>query len=70
MEQKDYDLSDQMTEYLTNFAKMGNPNGNGLPLWEPAGKGTMHIGEGDSGMRKVSKMKLWYNMFANKSTGE
>ena len=33
MEQKDYALSDQMTDYLTNFAKSGNPNGDGLPLW-------------------------------------
>ena len=70
MEQKDYDLSDQMTEYLTNFAKRGNPNGDELPIWEPASKGTMHIGEGESGMQKVSKMKLWYNMFASRSSGE
>ena len=70
MEQKDYDLSDRMTDYLTSFAKTGDPNGNGLPTWEPAGKGTMHIGEGESGMCKVSKIKLWYNMFANKSDGE
>ena len=70
MEQKDYELSDQMTDYLTNFAKSGNPNGSGCPNWEPAAKGTMRIGEGESGMRKVSRMKLWYNLFANKSDGE
>lgn len=70
MEQKDYDLSDQMTDYLTNFAKTGNPNGDGLPTWETSGKGTMHIGEGESAMSKVNKMKLWYNMFAKKSDGE
>ena len=70
MEQKDYDLSDQMTDYLTNFAKSGNPNGNGLPEWKPACKGTMLIGEGENGMGKVSQMKLWYNMFANMSGGE
>ena len=70
MEQKDYDLSDQMTDYLTNFAKTGNPNGNGQPTWEPVGKGTLHIGEGETTMRKVNQMKLWYNMFAHKSSGE
>ena len=70
MEQKDYDLSDQMTGYLTNFAKTGNPNGNGLTAWEPAGKGTLHIGEGDAGVRRVNQLKLWYNLFANKSVGE
>ena len=53
-----------------NTAKTGNPNGNGLPVWEQASKGTMRIGEGLSGMCKVNQMKLWYNMFANKSDGE
>ena len=70
MEQKDYELSAMMTDYLTNFAKTGNPNGEGLPLWNPANKGTLFIGEGDAHMGKVSQLKLWYNMFANKSVGE
>ena len=70
MEQKDYDLSDQMTDYLTNFAKTGNPNGKGLPIWNPACKGTLRIGEGKTAMGKVSQLKLWYNLFANMSSGE
>lgn len=70
MEQKDYALSDRMTEYLTNFAKTGDPNGEGLADWEPAGKGTLRIGEGEPGMCKVSQFKLWYNMFANRPSGE
>ena len=70
MEQKDYDLSDQMTDYLTNFAKSGDPNGNGLPAWESADHGTLRIGEGETGMGKVSQMKLWYNLFAHMSFGE
>ena len=70
MEQKDYDLCDQMTGYLTNFAKTGNPNGEGLTAWEPAGKGTLHIGEGDAEVRRVNQLKLWHNLFANKSVGE
>ena len=70
MEQKDYDLSDQMTDYLTNFAKSGNPNGEGLPTWDSAGHGTLRIGEGETGMGKVSQMKLWYNLFAHMSFGE
>ena len=32
----DYALSDTMVEYLTNFAKTGDPNGEGLPVWETA----------------------------------
>ena len=70
MEEKDYALSEQMTDYLTSFAKCGNPNGEGLPEWKSAKNGAMRIGEGDTGMGKVRKIKLWYNMFANKSVGE
>jgi para-nitrobenzyl esterase len=32
---KDYDLSLAMAEYWANFAKYGDPNGEGLPQWEP-----------------------------------
>lgn len=70
MEEKDYALSDQMTDYLTNFAKTGNPNGSGLPEWSPAARGTLRIGEGEAAMTKVSQAKLWCNMFAKKSSGE
>ena len=70
MEKKDYDLSREMTDYLTNFAKTGDPNGEGLALWETAKKGTMRLGEGETGMGKVSRMKLWYHLFKNKSVGE
>jgi para-nitrobenzyl esterase len=30
---EDYALSEQMGSYWTNFAKTGNPNGEGLPQW-------------------------------------
>ena len=70
MAQKDYDLSNQMVDYLTNFAKTGNPNGEGLPTWEVAANGTMRLGEGETGMGKVSKLKLWYNLFTKKPAGE
>ena len=70
MEKKDYELSDQMVNYLTNFAKTGNPNGEGLPTWNVASKGTMRLGEGETGMGKVSKLKLWYNLFTKKPAGE
>jgi carboxylesterase type B len=30
---EDRKLSDQMMSYWTNFAKTGNPNGEGLPNW-------------------------------------
>jgi len=31
--QKDHDVAKMMNAYWTNFAKTGNPNGNGLPKW-------------------------------------
>ena len=34
--QADRALSDAMVGYLINFARTGNPNGPGLPAWEPA----------------------------------
>ena len=34
--EEDQALSDTMVGYLTNFARTGNPNGDGLPVWETA----------------------------------
>ena len=70
MEEKDFALSEQMTDYLTNFAKTGDPNGDGLPCWSVAGKNVMRIGEGETRMGKVSKLKLWYTLFTTKAVGE
>lgn len=35
MEEQDFRLSERMVRYWTNFMKNGDPNGEGLPAWEP-----------------------------------
>lgn len=32
---EDYELSDRFLHYYSNFCKTGNPNGKGLPAWQP-----------------------------------
>ena len=32
-DESDYELSKIMTDYWANFIKKGNPNGDGLPVW-------------------------------------
>ncbi len=36
--EEDYKLSDTMLTYWSNFAKTGDPNGEGLATWKPFGK--------------------------------
>ena len=72
-EEKDYAISEQMTSYLTNFAKTGNPNDETLLFWEPV-TGTqdkvLRIGEGDTRMGNPSNAKLIFTMLTNKAVGE
>lgn len=72
MEDKDYDLSDRMTDYLCNFAKNGNPNDENLPKWNPTinGSSMMLMGEGEMQMGKSNNLKLWKIMLTNKAVGE
>ncbi len=73
MTRKDFDLSEQMTDYLTNFCKYGDPNGAGLTAWLPTTKGqsaVLHLGEGDTAMGHPSQLKLVKTMLTNKAVGE
>ena len=73
MEAKDYDLSRQMVDYLTNFCKYADPNGNGLTAWLPMGKGqkkVLRLGEGETRMGTASMLKLVKTLLTNKAVGE
>lgn len=71
--EKDRALSDEMSSYLTNFAKTGNPNGGGLPEWLPTQKGqslVLRIGEGNTRMGGVNLARLTKIMMTSNAQGE
>ena len=74
MTEKDYALSDQMTDYLCNFAKTGDPNkAAALPTWIASDKGqprVLCLGEKDTHMGRPSTVKLVATMLTNKAVGE
>ena len=74
MEQKDYDLSAQMVDYLCNFAKTGDPNKAAqLPTWiasDKKQKRVLILGEKDTHMGKPNKLKMIYTMLTNTAVGE
>ena len=62
-----------MVDYLMNFVKTGNPNGEGLPQWKRACgkcKHVLRMGEGETKMGKASMAKLIYTLLTNKAVGE
>ena len=73
MTMKDYDLSNRMTDYLTNFCKFADPNGSGLTAWLPMTKGqskVLRLGEGEIRMGKADLLQLTKTMLTNKAVGE
>ena len=73
MTAKDRLLSEQMVQYLTNFARTGDPNGGGLTRWEAVRKGqsrVLRLGEGETRMGGVNIAKLTHTMLTNKAVGE
>ena len=73
MTEQDYALSDQMTDYLTNFARTGNPNCAHQPEWVAMGAGqnkVLRMGEKPARMGNPNPLKLVYTMLTNKAVGE
>ena len=62
---RDYEAAAQLADYLANFARSGDPNGPGLPLWKPATKHharALRIGPKGTAMGHVNYGKLSLNM--------
>ena len=74
MEEKDRELSEQMTDYLCNFVKTGDPNKAAkLPTWIASDKTqprVMIIGEKPAHMGKPNMAKMVWTMLTNKAVGE
>lgn len=72
MEKEDYQISDDMTSYLCNFVKYGNPNGKdlNLPEWKKCAKDKDVISFGDCISSKGRMKMLIYNTLTNKPVGE
>ena len=73
MTDADWSLSRQMARYLTRFAATGDPNDEGLPVWEPICKGqnrVLRLGEGETRMGGVNMAKLTKTMLTNRAVGE
>ena len=71
--EKDQELSEQMTSYLAQFCRAGDPNAPGLPQWLPISgsqKKVLLLGEKDTHMGKPNPLKMYATMLTKKSVGE
>lgn len=72
MEERDFNLSDEMSSYLCNFVKTGNPNGDGLPHWNKSikAKDVMLFSDKATFSGKPDMARLIKITLTNKPVGE
>lgn len=61
---RDQEASDQLSQYIANFACTGDPNGSGLPVWKR--KGVLCIRERGTKMGHPSMLKMARNFLRRK----
>ena len=67
MEERDYELSAEMTDRLCAFATSGNPNVENYAKWCADGKTALIFGDKESVQGKPSQAKLWFTMVSQSS---
>lgn len=63
--ERDFEVSRQMMDYAANFAGTGDPNGEGLPEWKPAGRrsaAALCFGPEKTAMGRPDYLKMTKNM--------
>ena len=68
--EKDYALSEEMTDRLCAFARSADPNVEGYTEWTLGGDKALTFDDKDTALSNPSKLKLWVTMFTNKAPGE
>ncbi len=63
-DENDKKVSEMMIEYFANFLKNGNPNGEGLPLWEKKKGKALRIRTDSTKMSRPNYWSLLKNTFA------
>ncbi len=60
---EDKKVSEMLMRYFANFARSGNPNGEGLPLWEKEKGKALCVRTSETKMGKPNKLQLLRNTF-------
>lgn len=74
-EMVDQQIAGQMSDYWTNFVKTGDPNGPGLPRWDPYDIQNQHVLIldtiiGQQNLPDKEKFAFWENYFASLSAAD